>query len=187
MSRITIRLARPNDLEKLAAVERSATAVFRSVGLAWLDDGDTMDATALIRCRQDGTLWVAADEREEPVGFLAAHELDRCFYIAEVSVAQSHQQQGIGARLVKSAIEHGRRMGFTAISLTTYRDVPWNGPFYARLGFAEIDPGEAGSGHREKLREEVEAGHDPARRCLMAFRLDQPARSSLMAESRSNR
>jgi GNAT superfamily N-acetyltransferase len=120
----TIRLARSNDLEKLAAVERSATAVFRSVGLAWLDDGGTMDAAALMRFRQDGTLWVAADERDKPVGFLAAHELDRCFYIAEVSVAQSHQQQGIGTRLVETAIEHGRQTGFTAISLTTYRDVP---------------------------------------------------------------
>jgi hypothetical protein len=70
--------------------------------------------------------------------------------------------------------------------LTTYRDLSWNGPFYARLGFVEVDPQQAGPGHVEKLREEAEAGHDPARRCVMALRLDQPARSSLMAESRSN-
>jgi GNAT superfamily N-acetyltransferase len=183
---ISIRQARPDDLKKLAAVERSAASVFRGVGLAWLADGGTMDAAVLAQLCQDGTLWVAADERDEPVGFLAAYELDGSFHIAEVSVAQSHQRLGIGARLVGVAREHGTRVGFGAVTLTTYRDLAWNGPFYARLGFAEIDPGEAGPGHVEKLREEAEAGHDPVRRCLMALRLDQPARSSRIAESRSN-
>jgi GNAT superfamily N-acetyltransferase len=169
-SSVSIRVARPDDLEKLAAVERSAASVFRSVELAWLADGDTMDAAVLTELCRDGTLWVAADERDEPVGFLAAHgRLDDSFYLAEVSVAQSHQRQGIGARLVEAAIEYGRRLGFPAITLTTYRDLTWNGPFYARLGFVEVDAGETGPGHVEKLRVEAEAGHDPARRCLMAL------------------
>jgi GNAT superfamily N-acetyltransferase len=145
-----------------------------------------MDPGVLADLCRGGTLWVAADERDEPVGFLAGHELDRSFYIAEVSVAGSHQRRGIGARLVEAAIEHGRRLGFGSMTLTTYRDLSWNGPFYARLGFAEIDPKDAGPRHRQKLREEAEAGHDPARRCIMALRLDQPARSSRIAESRSN-
>ncbi|WP_404292682.1 GNAT family N-acetyltransferase [Microvirga sp. RSM25] len=187
VSTFSIRLARPDDLSKLGAVERSAASVFRSVGLAWLADGGTMDPVVLEALCQDGTLWVAVDERDEPVGFLAAHELDGHFYIAEVSVGGSHQRRGIGARLVEAAIEHGRRLGFGAMTLTTYRDLTWNGPFYTRLGFAEIEPGEAGPGHREKLREEAAAGHDPARRCIMAIRLDQPALSSRIAESRSNR
>ncbi|MFL5183968.1 MAG: GNAT family N-acetyltransferase, partial [Microvirga sp.] len=130
--------------------------------------------------------WVAVDERDEPVGFLAAHELDGHFYIAEVSVGASHQRRGIGARLVGTAIEHGRRLEFGAITLMTYRDLSWNGPFYAQLGFAEIAADEAGPGHCAKLREDAEFGHDPARRCIMAIRLDQPALSSRIAESLSN-
>lgn len=186
-SSVSIRLARPTDLDRLGPIERSAASAFRRVGLAWLADGGTMDVAVLTELCRDRTLWVAADEQDEPVGFLAAHELDDSFYIAEVSVAQSHQQQGIGARLVGTAIEHGRRAGFRSITLTTYRDLPWNGPFYARLGFVEVDVGKAGPGHIEKLREEAEAGHDPARRCIMALGLDQPALSSRIAESRSNR
>ncbi|MBQ0822988.1 GNAT family N-acetyltransferase [Microvirga terrae] len=167
----SVRPARPGDLTKLAGVERSAASVFRDVGLAWLAEGGTMDSAVLAALCRDETVWVAADERDEPVGFLAAHELDGHLYIAEVSVAASCHRQGIGRRLVEAVIEHGRREEFDAITLTTYRDLPWNGPFYARLGFVEIDPEDARPGHRGKLRAEAEAGHDPARRCLMALKL----------------
>ena len=183
----SIRLARPDDLDRLGPVERSAASVFRDVGLGWLADGDTMDPGVLAALCRNGTLWVAVDGRDEPVGFLAGHALDGSFHIAEVSVGLSHQRRGLGIRLIEAAIDHGRRMAFGAVTLTTYRDLSWNGPFYARLGFVEVDPDEAGPGHRRKLSEEAEAGHDPARRCVMALRLDQPARSSRIAESRSNR
>jgi len=58
------------------------------------------------------------------------------------------------------------------VTLTTYRDLPWNGPYYSRLGFREIDLKEAGPGHLGRLRAEAEAGHDPSRRCIMALPLD---------------
>jgi hypothetical protein len=31
-----------------------------------------------------------------------------------------------------------RTRGFDRLSLCTYRDVPWNGPFYRSLGFTEV-------------------------------------------------
>ena len=167
----SVRLARTEDLEKLASIERSAASVFRDVELSWLADGETMESDLLAELCREGTLWVAADEGDEPVGFLAAHELDGKFYIAEVSVARSHQRQGIGAQLIAAAADHARTMGFSAVTLTTYRDLAWNGPFYARLGFAEIAPAEAGPDHAGKLRAEAEAGHDPSRRCIMVMSL----------------
>jgi GNAT superfamily N-acetyltransferase len=167
----SVRLARSEDLTELAAIERSAASVFRDVGLAWLADGETMDSAQLAALCRDGTLWVAADEMDEPVGFLAAHELDGRFYIAEVSITRSYQRQGLGARLIAAAVDHARAAGFGAVTLTTYRDLPWNGPYYARFGFAEVDPGEVGPGHLQKLQAEAEAGHEPARRCLMVLPL----------------
>ncbi|HZH52328.1 MAG TPA: GNAT family N-acetyltransferase [Microvirga sp.] len=165
------RLARFDDVSGLAAVERSAASVFRDVGLAWLADGETTDPTLLAALCRDGTLWVAADEMDEPVGFLAAHELDGRFYIVEVSIARFHQRQGIGGRLIAAAVDHARARGLGAVTLTTYRDLPWNGPYYARLGFKEVDPGEVGPGHLRKLQAEAEAGHDPDRRCVMMLPL----------------
>jgi len=151
----------------LASVEQSAASLFRDVGLAWLADGETMDTADLISMCRAGTLWVAANEADEPVGFLAGHQLDSLFYIAEVSVARSSQRQGIGAALVETGVEFARTQGFSAVTLTTYRDLPWNAPFYSQLGFVEIDPAEAGSGHVARLNAEAKAGHDLDRRCVM--------------------
>jgi GNAT superfamily N-acetyltransferase len=164
----SVRPARSEDLIELAAVERSAASLFQDVGLAWLADGQTMDQTLLTALCRDGTLWVVTDGIDEPVGFLAAHELDDAFYIAEVSIARFHQRQGLGARLITAAAEHARAAGFGAVTLTTYRDLPWNGPYYAKIGFAEVDPAKVGPGHVQKPQAEVEAGHDPIRRCVMA-------------------
>ncbi len=167
----SIRLAIPEDISKLGPVERSAAAIFRSVGLDWLADGDTMDPAVLEELCSRGTLWVAADEQNEPAGFLAAYELDSHLYVAELSVAQAHQRQGLGSKLMEEAAAYARVAGYRALTLTTYRDLEWNGAFYARLGFVEVRPDEAGSGLRAKLQSEVDAGHDPARRCIMTLRL----------------
>jgi hypothetical protein len=40
------------------------------------------------------------------------------------------------------------------VTLTTFRDVPWNGPFYAKLGFRELrhlSPGLAAMREHERL------------------------------------
>ena len=162
-----IRRAYLAELPKLALVERSAASLFREVGLAWIADGDTLEPNLLDTMCREGTVWVAVDDTDKPVAFLAAHKLDEQFHIAEVSVARSHQRRGIGAALIAAAADHARTHGFRGVTLTTYRDLPWNGPFYSELGFVEVDASESGPGHLRKLRTEADAGHDFSRRCVM--------------------
>jgi GNAT superfamily N-acetyltransferase len=166
-----IRAACPEDIPKLAPIERSAASSFREANLAWVADGETLPPASLADFCRNGSLWVAVTDDDEPVGFLAAHELDKAFYIAEVSVTTSHQRQGIGAHLVSTAMEYARAAGFRVVTLTTYRDLSWNGPFYTKLGFSEINAEDAGPGHLRKVCEEAKAGHDPSRRCVMAKRV----------------
>jgi len=162
-----IRRAGLAEIPKLALIERSAASLFRDAGLAWIADGDTMEPDLLDTMCRAGTLWVAVDDTGEPVAFLAAHTLDEQFHIAEVSVERSHQRRGIGAALIAAAEDHARTQGFRGLTLTTYRDLRWNGPYYSALGFVEVDPLQAGPGHLKKLLTEAEAGHDLARRCVM--------------------
>jgi hypothetical protein len=60
------------------------------------------------------------------------------------------------------------------LTLTTFRAVPWNFPFYTHLGFVEIP--------RETLRpelaalvsEEADRGLDPDTRVIMGYRCGSP-------------
>jgi hypothetical protein len=57
--------------------------------------------------------------------------------------------------------------GYASVTLTTFRDVPWNLPFYARLGFAVVPPGQLSDALRTVVDEETRHGLDPRRRVVM--------------------
>lgn len=164
-----IRAASQVDLPLLAQVERSAAALFAQAGadLAWLAHGEPLPLRTLQALQQRGGVWVAADGQDRPAGFLAAQPLDGQIFIVELSVALPHQRQGLGARLLDAAAAHARAQGCASLTLSTYRHLPWNAPYYARHGFSEIDAVALGAGHALKLAREAQDRHDPALRCLM--------------------
>ena len=53
------------------------------------------------------------------------------------------------------------------LTLSTFRSVPWNAPYYARLGFAELPAAELTPGLTEILAAETAFGLDPAERVFM--------------------
>lgn len=61
-------------------------------------------------------------------------------HLEQLSVLPEHGRRGLGTRLVRAAAEEARWDGFEVLSLCTYRDLPWNGPFYERLGFDVVEP-----------------------------------------------
>jgi predicted N-acetyltransferase YhbS len=87
-----------------------------------------------------------------------------------MDVVPAHAGRGLGRALVVEVAEWARREGFPSVTLTTFRHLPWNGPFYARQGFSELAAAELGPELRAALDEEVEHGLDPAKR--VAMRLD---------------
>jgi N-acetylglutamate synthase-like GNAT family acetyltransferase len=60
--------------------------------------------------------------------------------LEQVSVLPDYGRRGVGKLLVEAAIEEATRRGYDQMTLRTYAAVPWNGPFYALLGFAESEP-----------------------------------------------
>lgn len=83
-----------------------------------------------------GTLWVAELDGH-PEAFLAASAHGDRLHIDEFAVAQGRQGQGLGRRMLATVIDWARATAFASISLTTFRSVPFNGPFYASAGFVE--------------------------------------------------
>jgi len=83
----------------------------------------------------EGTVWVAQDAGGELVAFLAATRHGDRLHIDEFDVVQTAQGKGLGRRMLNLVIDSARRAGLAALSLTTFRSVPWNAPFYASCGF----------------------------------------------------
>ncbi len=52
--------------------------------------------------------------------------------------------RGLGATLIDNLATTARTEGRPGLTLTTFRDVPWNAPYYQRLGFVIVDPAEQG-------------------------------------------
>ena len=169
-----IRLARENDTARLSAVERSAAQRFKMVpGLEWVAEGSVLGEAVHLDCIRAGTCWVAVDELDSPVGFLSAEAVaERELHIREMSVHEAFQGYGIGRALLEAAIEWAAIHHLAALTLTTFHDVPWNAPFYSRIGFKAL----AISGLDERLsallREEVEEGFVEGTRCAMRLSLD---------------
>jgi hypothetical protein len=57
--------------------------------------------------------------------------------------------------------------GYESVSLSTFRDIPWNMPFYARLGFRVVRDSELGPALRGVVEDERRRGLDPSRRVVM--------------------
>lgn len=75
------------------------------------------------------------------VGFLAARAAARRLHIDEIDVHRTCQGQGLGRCMILESINWARANDLFVVSLTTFRNIPWNGPFYASLGFREwLDP-----------------------------------------------
>ena len=64
----------------------------------------------------------------------------------------------MGRALLAHAADHAREEGLTALTLTTFTDVPWNAPYYARLGFRPLPEADLTPGLREIRRAEAAHG-----------------------------
>ena len=162
-------MARPQDVSHLAAIERAAARLLDGhAPPAALEEvtseGDLYEAMAA------GRLWVALC-RDLPVGFALVDmlALDRA-HLEEMDVHPAHGRRGIGSALVRAVCDWTDRQGYQEITLTTFRNVPWNMPFYARLGFTEIPPDEIVPELAALMADETERGLASDRRVAMRYR-----------------
>ncbi|MGE8147994.1 GNAT family N-acetyltransferase [Pseudomonas frederiksbergensis] len=167
-----IRRAHTSDAAALPAIERSAAALFRNdPSLAWLADAPVTDAGQHLHAIKTESVWVAELAGGALAGFLSAEQIDNQLHIQELSVSQHFQGQGIGRKLLLAAIEHSRERELAGLTLTTFRDLPWNAPFYQRFGFEILSTAETSPRLLAILRQEIDHGLPGERRCAMCLRV----------------
>ncbi|MXO91822.1 GNAT family N-acetyltransferase [Pontixanthobacter aquaemixtae] len=173
MSDWSLRLARREDAESFHAVEDDAASLLREepslTGIPVPPSTSAAEYRAMIA--KGYCLTATADS--EVVGFAACGPVGRELHLNEISVARSQQGKGIGAGLLEALAVDARNNGFHAITLNTYRDIPWNAPFYARHGFVEVENFEGRTHLAESLEAAVALGMPRERRCAMIRFLDQ--------------
>ena len=133
-----IRPASPADLPLLAPLELRAAqrfAVSLHPDACHLPPFDIGELAVLQRA---GTVWVAVSEGDELLGFAIAGRLGPDAYLHELDVESAQARRGIGRALIRSVAAWAREQGDSSLVLSTFRDVPWNGPYYERLGFAVV-------------------------------------------------
>lgn len=165
--RYVIRRAQEAELSLLPAIEIKAGALFAKAGLPEVAANEPADLSYLRSFHRHGVLHVAADEAQMPVGFILSGSLDGAGHIHELSVDPAHGRLGLGRALVRAACCVAQARGLKAMTLSTFRDLAWNGPFYQRLGFRELAPDEW-TPAMHLLHAHEKALHLPvARRCFM--------------------
>src|SRR5260221_3691709 len=161
-----IRLARREELPTLREVERRANTRFSRYGLEKVMTEVLTPLDWLEENWAEQRVWVAA-HNDTPVGFALACVVDSNAHLDELDVLPEHGQHGLGTALVETVCEWGRTNGFKAMTLSTLSNIPWNAPFYSRLGFHIIAPDKLSEPQRNLLREEVEFGLPGENRVIM--------------------
>lgn len=135
-----IRLAAIDDLAALPSIERAAAALFPADDLPPALRAQTLPAQDLCDAQRQGRLWVAQAGDGTVAGFALASRSGAQAFLDEMDVHPAHARRGIGRALVAAVVQWARAQGLVSLGLTTFSHLPWNAPFYARLGFVALAP-----------------------------------------------
>ncbi|OXI42366.1 GNAT family N-acetyltransferase [Burkholderia aenigmatica] len=169
---ILIRPATREDAAAMAAVEVAAAQRFREIGMTHIAEAEPTDTAAVLVRIDGGRAYVAVDAHGACVGFAFYRLLDtQRLYLEELDVAPSHAGQRIGARLIEQVMARAAQDGLAEVVLSTFRDAPWNAPYYARLGFEALDDARLDDMLRTIRAYHVSLGLDETQRVFMRLRV----------------
>lgn len=139
-------------------IERAAGAVFAEIDMREIADDEPLPLEELAIYQRGGRAWVAEDGAGRPVAYLIADLVDGNVHIEQVSVHPVAARQGIGRRLLDHAAAYATARGASALTLTTFAEVPWNASYYARCGFRVIPDSDLSPGLNDIRSREIAHG-----------------------------
>ena len=127
---IGVRVADAADLAQLADVEAAADELFVPLGIT--------DLPAPAPVEERARAWRVLVAGRPVQGFAVLELLDGAVHLEQLSVHPASGRSGIGAALLAATVAAARDAGRDRVTLITYADVAWNGPFYARHGWRPL-------------------------------------------------
>jgi len=133
---LNIRPTSEDDIAALQDIEISAGKAFLKIdGLQSLGADSCAAQEQHLAAIATQTSWIAEVRGRAAAGFLAGSPVGSSLHVDEISVRSDYQKQGIGRALMEHAEAQARWLGLSELTLTTFRHVNWNAPFYEKLGF----------------------------------------------------
>jgi GNAT superfamily N-acetyltransferase len=157
---MTIRPLAADELIVVQQIENAAGRPFAEIGMTEIADDAPPSVERLGDYQSDGRAWVLVDDADAPIGFVLVDLVDDAAHIEQVSIHPDHGRRGLGRCLVDHVAHWARGRGLHAVTLTTFEDVPWNAPYYRRLGFVTLPPSDLGPQLRAVREHEAAAGLD---------------------------
>lgn len=169
-----IRRAVQLDIPSMIAADQAASELFRPTGLvpdmAAIPESVPADIFAAAIEEQ---MVLAVTYEGEPVGFALCRVMEDTLYLDQISVDPAHGRKGLGRALMSEVEKLASQHSVSSVTLSTFRTLKWNGPFYKSLGFRELP--------RKKMSEwmlEIETAQaetlDVSQRCFMQRRVRRP-------------
>lgn len=127
------------DIDALISIDLAAGQLFATTGLITGDALlDHVPATVFEQAIDSGDVYKLHAPLGTPVGFILVSRRGGTLYLDQISVHPDHGRQGFGTRLMQHVCTLAKQRKLKLVTLSTFRDVPWNGPFYRKLGFREL-------------------------------------------------
>lgn len=162
--------AQPKDIDALEAIERAAAVLLEGHAPASVL-AETTERCDFEEAQTSGRLWVALLD-DTPVGFAYVEVLPSGLpHLQEIDVDPRDGRAGIGTALVRTVCAWAAHAGYRALTLTTFRHLPWNMPFYARLGFEEVLCESWSPELLAIVQDETARGLEPGTRVVMRFQV----------------
>ncbi|GAB3694048.1 GNAT family N-acetyltransferase [Saccharopolyspora tripterygii] len=168
-----IRSANEADVALLRQLERDAGRAFAPLGMDLVAEDEPPSPETLRSYVAAGRAWVHV-AGTTPLAYLIADVVDGCAHVEQVTVHPEHAGRRIGLGLIEHLAAWARFRGLPALTLTTFTEVPWNGPYYLRCGFRYLSDSEITPGLREIRAAETRAGLDAWPRACMRRELTDP-------------
>ena len=137
-----LRLARPAEVGLLREIEDKAGESFDGLKIFDPSLSSSFSLDEMYRLAKLNQVWAACDSNDKPVGMIIASIRCGNTYIEELDVLPEHGRRGIGAQLIEQVCHWAVEHDCPAVDLSTFRDVPWNGPFYRKNGFRDLNSDE---------------------------------------------
>lgn len=151
-------------------IEIDAGVLFAEIGMQDVADDGAHETELLQSYVDGGRAWVA-EEDGVVCGYALADVLDGQAHLEQVTVRPEYGRRGIGRQIIDAVADWARGQGYRSMTLLTFCDVAWNGPYYRRLGFVDVPDPDMGPELAGLRAHEADLGLDTSIRGAMRLSL----------------